>query len=747
MEYKKSGARMLAAVLALVLLAGCGMAAGPAASASEVSTAPTDDNAIRVTNVDELLAAIAPNTVIELAAGIYDLSTASNYGTDTHSSFYSWNGVYSNNEDAAELVIQNVDGLTLRGAGLEATTIAAVPRYANVIRFVGCKNLTLSGFTAGHTTEPGFCTGGVLRLENCQAISVDSCGLFGCGTIGVDALDCSDLTVTASRIYECSYNAVALSRCRNVRVEDCDIDSHGVRAGQGEAMMLFAADYSEGFIIHGCRIHDNTTQYLLRSYYSKNTLFLSNDVHGNRITTSMFLFDQYPAVVDGSRFETNDFRFWVTDHRFDPVDVNGKPLEAAELNEMTLRDIDPDIAVAPVEAEKAAEVRPGGEIAVTTVDEFLSAIGPDRTIVLDGEVFDLSTASSYGFGAGEYYYWQESYDGPELVIQNADGLTIRAAADDAKATTLAAIPRYANVLNFSDCEDLVLTGFTAGHTKEPGACSGGVLSFQNCGGIRIEGMRLYGCGILGIQASQCTSIDVRRTEIYECSQGAAQFFQCDGLNLLDCDIHDVPSPAFRFTECGDKTWNGTPVDGLSGMYDVDENGNLAAFEFPREDQDDHFGAENLVNPFAEEQNVIYGSDTSQGSFAEFIQQAIVNDDWEALADRIAFPIQFFTTNYSFVIHNREEYLQMVQNGYFTSPFFEETFGFHQRISEADPTVFGSCVYGNTCLGHLIAFTSAGNTATEDNLYITAISVITPLWPGVSVAEAQAQAQVPPTPQL
>ena len=125
----------------------------------------------------------------------------------------------------------------------------------------------------------------------------------------------------------------------------------------------------------------------------------------------------------------------------------------------------------------------------------------------------------------------------------------------------------------------------------------------------------------------------------------------------------------------------------------------------------------------------------------------MNDDWEALADRIAFPIQFFTTNYSFVIHNREEYLQMVQNGYFTSPFFEETFGFHQRISEADPTVFGSCVYGNTCLGHLIAFTSAGNTATEDNLYITAISVITPLWPGVSVAEAQAQAQVPPTPQL
>ena len=106
-------------------------------------------------------------------------------------------------------------------------------------------------------------------------------------------------------------------------------------------------------------------------------------------------------------------------------------------------------------------------------------------------------------------------------------------------------------------------------------------------------------------------------------------------------------------------------------------------------------------------------------------------DWATLADRIAFPIQFFTTDYSFVIHSREEYLQMIQDGYFTSPFFEETFGFHQRISAADPTVFGSCIYGDTCLGHLIAFACAGNTVTEDNLYITAISVVTPLWPGKS----------------
>ena len=92
---------------------------------------------------------------------------------------------------------------------------------------------------------------------------------------------------------------------------------------------------------------------------------------------------------------------------------------------------------------------------------------------------------------------------------------------------------------------------------------------------------------------------------------------------------------------------------------------------------------------------------------------------------------------------------MVQDEYFTSPFFEEIFGFHQRIADADLSVFGSCAYGETCLNHMIAFAWTGgwqNQITEDGLKITAISVLTPLWPGVSVTEAQAQAQVPPTPQ-
>ena len=746
MNYKKSGARMLAAVLTLVLLAGCGLVAGPAASAGEASAAPADGDAIRVTNVDELLAAIAPNTVIELAAGLYDLSTSSNYGSDTHSSYYSWNGVYNNNEAAAELVIHNVDGLTLRGAGLEETTIAAVPRYANVIKFTGCQHLTVANLTAGHTMEPGFCTGGVLRLESCTDTFITGCGLYGCGTIGVDANDTNGLSVSGCDIYECSYGAVNLHTCRDVQIENCNVHHHGTREGQGAAVSVFSAYYSDGVVINSNSIFENATQYLLQLTYTKNAAFLSNGVHDNRFESAVFQFAQYGATVDGCSFTDNGtIRNWVYSSGVYANDITGKLLDASDFEAMKLREIDSNLAFVPAAVPSAAEVRPGGEVTVTTIDELLAAIGPDRTIVLDGELFDLSTASNYGSVGGEYYFWNQSYDGPELVIKNVSGLSIRAKSDDPKATALAAIPRYANVLNFENCNDIVLIGFTAGHTKEPGSCSGGVLNFRNCNNVRTDGMRLYGCGILGIQTSQCTSIDVRRTEIYECSQGAAQFFQTDGIIFTDCDVHGVPSPAFRFTECGDKIWNGEALASLNGMYDVKTDGTLSAPMYEGvpsgEDSEFHGGVEDLSNPFAAEPTHHFQAGYPQSMFAYSVQQAIVEDDWGALVDKISFPLQFFTDGTSFVIHDREEYLSMVRDGYFTNELFTDTFRFKEQIAADDLSEFGSCIFGDTCLNHLIAFACFGDQATEENLKITAISVLTPLWPGQAYVQA-----VPPTPQ-
>ncbi len=614
MHYQRNGKRLLAAVLAIALLIGGAVLAGPMPGAAADDQ---PDHVIKVSTVDGLLAAIAPDTVIELEAGTYDLTTASDYGQDTHSAFYSWNGAY----DGFELVLQNMRNLTIRGAGKGETVLAAVPRYANVLQFYGCQGINVEALTAGHTTEPGFCMGGVLSFDNCERVTVDACGLYGCGTIGVQARECTELTVKSTEIYECSYGAVSVGSCRDVTVEDCDIHDHGTRAGQGDAIFVFDLNYSDGVTIHNNRIHDNRAQVMLNSDYARRVLFLSNELRGNAFVTNVFDLEGYGITVDGCVFEGNDVRGgWYRRSGVYASSVSGETLEAALFGEMTLRDIDPDDVLPPVPPSGALDLPKGGEVMVTSVDEFLEALGPDRTIILDGALFDLSTASNYGGIGTDCYYWAEDYDGPELVIHDVNGLTIYAKDSSSGATTLAAIPRYADVLSFRNCENLTLSGFTAGHTKEPGSCSGGVLNFQNCSQVTLEKMRLYGCGVLGIQAFQCATLNILRTEIYECSQGGASFFQCDGIRFADCGIHDVPSPALRFNESGDKTWNGEAIIGLDGEYDVDENGALAACAPP----------EAVGYALAAEQ--------AEYDFVRAMQETIVNGDWENLAANCAYPL-------------------------------------------------------------------------------------------------------------
>ena len=653
MNYKRSGARVLATVLTLALLLCFGAVAGASPAKA--------DGVIRVSNVDEFLNAIAPDTVIELAPGTYDLSTASSYRGSSTNPFLVWNEVY---DDGAELEIRGVQNLTIRGAGKDSTTIAAMPRYANVIKFSGCQDVTIEGLTAGHTTEPGWCMGGVLRFENCDRTTVNACGLYGCGIIGVWARECSDLTVTDCDIYECSYGAVDVDRCRNVRVEGCDIHDHGTREGQGSALHLFSASYGEGFIVYNNRIHNNRAQGLLRLDYCRGALFLSNDVTGNIFDSPVFNFSEYGATVDGCRFEGNIHGWYQGDVY--AGDIDGNLLEGAMLGEMVLRDIDPDTASPLASVADPTEVPKGGSVTVNNVDDFLAAIGPDRTIILDGAMFDLSTASNYGSIGTAYYYWQENPDGPGLVIHDVDGLYIQAQNSSSGATTLAAIPRFADVLSFQNCNNLSLFGFTAGHTKEPGVCSGGVLRFQNCHGVRIEKMRLYGCGILGIQTSQCSSFDILRTEIYECSQGGAMFFQTDGINFSDCSIYDVPSPALVFRESGDKLWNGEPINGLSGEYNVMEDG----LEALGSQADIDFGNMGIAG---EVQIIPLNQDDPEYLYLKDVQRNIVAGEWEVLADRIHYPVSFLLpaldhSTSRIILNSREEFLAQDMDSIFDQDY-------------------------------------------------------------------------------
>lgn len=205
----------------------------------------SEDGKVHVTNVDEFLAAIAPDTTIYLEPGEYNLAQATGYSA-LGSAYCHWQSTY----DGYELVIRGVNDLTIEAADPEAVSIVTEPRYADVLRFVNLNNLCLKNIKVGHTLEPGACSGGVLMLEYVNDSSIENCKLYGCGTVGIEALSCSGLNVADTEIYECSSGGAWFYRCTNVRMDGCDI--HDI---EGEE--LYADSFSCDVLVDGSPISND----------------------------------------------------------------------------------------------------------------------------------------------------------------------------------------------------------------------------------------------------------------------------------------------------------------------------------------------------------------------------------------------------------------------------------------------------------------------------------------------------------
>ena len=538
---KKLISLMIAAIM-LLSLAACGEAPDSSAAETEPAETPapkTEDGrtVIEVTTVDELLNAIAPDTVIELTGQRYMLTEASDYGTGSGSGYYRWD-----TGDGAELVIENVTGLTIRAANRD-TCIVTEPRWVNVLHFIDCEDIALEGFTAGHT-DGAYCSGGVLCFENTKGVTVDGCSLYGCGTEGVTTYSCEDVAVTGSEIWNCSQGAAFIYDSKNVSFDNCDF--HGITAEFG----MFRTIDSDKFALLNSTIRDSSGDVFFNSSRSSGVYIGGCEVSGNKFR-DMFASELIPVTVEGCALGDNDIIDWYADmeklgslyENSKAVDPDGNVYTYSELQEMQKTEnavwnaYVPEVASTPEVA-----VSEDGKVHVTTVDEFLAAIAPDTTIYLEAGTYDLSTAEGYGVSRTERYHWELRFDGPSLVITGVDGLTIEGAG--AESVTIAAVPRYADVLGFERCAGLTLRGFTAGHTEEKGYCTGGVLYFDLCDDAVIDGCALFGCGIMGITAGSCADMNVSNTEIYDCEYGAVTLNDSNAV-FDSCDIHDNGGPDFQ----------------------------------------------------------------------------------------------------------------------------------------------------------------------------------------------------------
>jgi len=168
---------LAAPALCLWLLAGSAAVSGRAAGRSEEERTPPARPTIHVTDARQLLEALGPARVIELAPGTYDLSTAA----DVRGPHLRWKKV----SDGLAPVIHDVTGLTFRGPDEGEARILVEPRDARVLTLRAVRDVTLENLELGHTEMPESCGAGVLGIEDCARCVVRRTVLFGSGTEGL----------------------------------------------------------------------------------------------------------------------------------------------------------------------------------------------------------------------------------------------------------------------------------------------------------------------------------------------------------------------------------------------------------------------------------------------------------------------------------------------------------------------------------------------------------------------------------
>ncbi len=525
MTFRRSEKTALACLICAFLLLG--LFSGVCARAEELPKETESTNTVQVSTVDEFLAAIAPNTRIVLAPGEYNLTQAKGYGR-IGGECYHWESTY----DGYELVITDVSGLSIDGVDANLVTISTEPRYSDVIHFEFATNLKLSNITLGHTKEQGSCCGGVFYAAFSSDVEIQNSRLYGCGVTGINLWDCQDVHVDCTDVYECSVGCVYIHGSSNVLLENSKFYNCGLAQG------VFEIFSSYDVAVINSEVYGNSSDYSDSSlvYSECPGVYLGGlDVHNNNFTY-MFYGSTNPVTVENCRFDYAGR--WAESVM--PVSPDGQELTAGDLASMKMRTVTWEPAGRPEVPQ--VEAGADGKIHVTNVDEFLAAIAPDTTIFLEPGEYDLSTASTYAGLGGIYYRWDSVYDGYELVIRNANGLTIEAA--DPEAVSIVTQPRYANVLRIENLSNLIVRNVTVGHTPDAGECSGGVIQLNYVNNAIIEGCKLFGCGILGVQAMNCENLSVFNSEIYQCSSGACWFNKCRTVRVDHCDIHDIGGREF-----------------------------------------------------------------------------------------------------------------------------------------------------------------------------------------------------------
>jgi hypothetical protein len=245
-----------------------------------------------VSNAKELLQAIGPNRTITLKSGDYELKEA--YGVKSDYI------LFSNEYDGPELIVSNVSNMTLTGDG--KANILAEPRYAWVINFMACSEITLKGIVFGHT-EAGYCTGGVLGFSNCSGFGISNCQMYGSGTEGLAFSESSKFTFNNCEIRKCTYDLMNVSSSSNIAFTSCTFKETG-------EFDLITIQSSSNLSFKKCMFSNNVTSEFMPYFFNIDELSKNISVEESMFKDNSvvkFVNEKSRLTQKNNKFEGNSF--------------------------------------------------------------------------------------------------------------------------------------------------------------------------------------------------------------------------------------------------------------------------------------------------------------------------------------------------------------------------------------------------------------------------------------------------------
>jgi len=125
-------------------------------------------------------------------------------------------------------------------------------------------------------------------------------------------------------------------------------------------------------------------------------------------------------------------------------------------------------------------------------------------------------------------------DGKELNLQNIHNLTIEGMTSGKVEIKVA--PRFANIINFTNVQNIIIKNIVAGHTPAEYECNAGVLKFTNSNDISIMNSELYGCGSIGLSLNDVKRLNASNCTIDHCSLRAIQLYNSETIKFTETNI-------------------------------------------------------------------------------------------------------------------------------------------------------------------------------------------------------------------